>query len=326
MAIGDGEVTSTGAASRARIRAALLSVTGLALLIVLLWFAGLGRVLAVLRGADPALIGVALFVIVIATLIGAINSYLVAAADIGVRFLPYLGVYWLTWALGQVVPGQVGDLIGMSLFLRRRGLALPTAVGRLGVDKLVSLFCTLALSAGLIGIFEAPLPRVAGFLGACIAALLLVAFLFALRWPAIGSSGNGWRAQLMRALHEAHRVATMRPHIVLLDGLLTIVKLLVIGVCYWVVLRALHSNTNGLVDVTIMANSAGLIAYVPLSANGIGTVETGSLYLFGLRGVSAPVVLATYLILRFANLLLAWVGAIFVLTLSRWRKRAPQKR
>lgn len=323
MVVGDGEVTLTGVASRARIRAALLSVMGLGLLVVLLWFAGLERVLAVLRGADTALIGVALFVIVLATLLGAINSYMVAAADTGVRFLPYLGVYWLTWALGQVVPGQVGDLIGMSLFLRRRGLALPTAVGRLGVDKLISLFCTLALSAGLIAIFDAPLPRIAGFLGAGSAALLLVAFLFALRWPANGSYGDGWRAQLMNGLREAHRVATTRPHIVLLDGLLTVVKLLAIGICYWVVLRALHSNTNGLVDVTIMANSAGLIAYVPLSANGIGTVETGSLYLFGLRGVSAPVVLATYLILRFANLLLAWIGTIFVLTLSRWRQRTP---
>jgi uncharacterized membrane protein YbhN (UPF0104 family) len=323
VAIGDSEARSIGVASRAGIRAALFSGMGLILLIGLLWFAGLEHVLAVLRGADPALIGVAVFLIVIATLLGAINSYMVAAADTGVRFLPYLGVYWLTWALGQVVPGQVGDLIGMGVFLRRRGLALPTAVGRLGVDKLISLFCTLALSAGLIAIFDAPLPRIAGFLGAGIAALLLIAFLFALRWPAIGSYGDGWRAQLMSGLREAHRVATTRPHIVLLDGLLTIFMLLAIGICYWVVLRALHSNTNGLVDVTIMANSAGLIAYVPLSANGIGTVETGSLYLFGLRGVSAPLVLATYLILRFANLLLAWGGAIFVLTLSRCRRPTP---
>jgi uncharacterized membrane protein YbhN (UPF0104 family) len=321
--IGDADVASASAATRVRVRAVVFALSGLVFLIALLWFAGLGHVMDVLRNADPILIAAAMLTILVATIIGAINSYMVAATGTGIHFISYLGVYWLTWAVGQVIPGQVGDLIGMSLFLRRRGLALPAAVGRLSIDKLVSLFCTLALSGGLLAIFDAAIPRIAGFVGACAAALLLLAFIFASRRPAFTHRSEGWIAQFMSGLREAHHVAITRPRIVLLDGFLTILKLAVIGLCYWIVLQALHTHTNGLFDVTVIANSAGLIAYIPLSANGVGTVETGSVYLFGQQGVTAPVVLAMYLILRFANLLLAWTGAVFVLALSWWRKDAP---
>lgn len=281
--------------------------------------------MAVLRHADPVWIGVALIAIVVATMLGAINSWIIAAFGSGISFRLFLGAYWAAWALGQVVPGQVGDLIGMSLFLRRRGIALPMAVGRLSVDKLISLFCTLAMSAGLIVIFAAPLARLAGLLGACAAVVLLGAFLFSRRWSVSHRHVHGWRAHLIDGLREAHHVAATRPRAIALNGALTILKLFAIGFCYWTVLHALHSNANSLITVTLTANSAGLIAYVPFSANGIGTVEAGGLYLFGVLDVSAPIVLAAYLILRFANLAMAWVGAGLVMLYALWRRRTDPK-
>jgi len=66
-------------------------------------------------------------------------------------------------------------------------------------------------------------------------------------------------------------------------------------------------------NVTIVAISSGLVAYLPLSANGIGTVEMAGAGLFGEIGVSLPVVLSMYVLLRLANILLAWVPAALLM-------------
>jgi uncharacterized membrane protein YbhN (UPF0104 family) len=303
----------------------MVSVAGVGLLVGLIWFANPASVLVALRDAQPAWIVLALAVILVSTMLGAINSYLMAAPGPALGFKGFLRAYWVAWAFGQVVPGQIGDLLGMSLFLRRRGLSLPMAVGRLGVDKLISLVCTFLLSAGLMFLFVAPPARLAGLLGAAAAGALIVAYTTSRRWSGRVSVSTGLRAHFVNSLVEAHRVVATRPRAIIANALLTILKLFAIGICYWAVLKALHATPGDLFGVTVTANSAGLIAYIPISANGVGTVEVGGVYLFGLRGVAAPVVIASYLVLRFANLALAWIGAAFVLLVGVWQPsaRAP---
>lgn len=307
-----------------RIRALVVSIVGLAVLVGVILFANPGQVVAKLSGAEPGLLVLALGGILASTLLGGMNSYLMAAPGSALGFKRFFSAYWVAWAFGQVVPGQVGDLVGMSLFLKRRGLALPVAVGRLGVDKLISLFCTLLLSAGLLLVVSTPLARLAGLAGAVAAAALIMAYAMSTRWKGTITSGHGLRAHLVSSMLEAHRVVATRPRAVLANIFLSFVKLFVVGGCYWAVLHALHSAPGNLFDITVMANSAGLIAYIPISANGVGTVEAGGLYLFGLRGVSAATVVATYLVLRFANLALAWVGAALVLLAGLWRRQNVQ--
>lgn len=312
----------TDSAKRARqIRAALLSTVGLAMLVGLIWFVNPTRILHVIHDAEPDWIVLAAAVILVSTLLGAANSYLMAAPGPALGFKRFLCAYWVAWAFGQVLPGQVGDLVGMSLFLKRRGLALPTAVGRLGADKLISLFCTFLLAAGLLRVSDAPVVQLAGLLGAGAAGALLVAYLVSRRWKKESTAGGGLRAHFVNSMLEAHRVMATRPCAVVLNALLTLIKLFAIGVCYWAVFHALRAMPGTLFDVTVMANSAGLIAYIPISANGVGTVEAGGLYLFGLHGVAAAVVVATYLVLRSANLVLAWIGAALVLLAGAWHRK-----
>ena len=297
-------------------RTAALSLAGLILLGLLVWKADPARVALVLRNAEPKWVGMMLIALIAATLLGAINSYLVSVAGSGLSFWSFLGAYWCAWAFGQVIPGQIGDLIGLSLFLRRRGLALPAVVGRLSVDKLISLFCLLALSGGLIFIYDNPLARVAGLSGACAAVFLLVAYRFSLRWRLVSNKGDGLRGHLMHALNEAHIIVRTRPAIVAVNLTLTFLKLVMIGLCYWATFRALQVSTASFMNVTVIANSAGLIAYIPVSANGVGTVEAGGVYLFGLLGVLAPVVLAAYVTMRIANFALAFLGVALVVVFS----------
>lgn len=307
-----------GSARVSRWRSTLLLIAGVMLLVALVWLADPAKVAAILSDAEPVWVAATIAAIVAATVVGAFNAWLVAARDAALRFSSFVAAYWGAWALGQVVPGQVGDLVGLSLFMRRRGIALPAAVGRLGVDKLVSLFCTLALATGLAAIYDAPPARLAGLLAGAGAIVLLGAF-FASR--ALLTTATGWRGHLAAVLAEAHRVIARRPWIVAANASLTMVKLSLIGLSYWTMLRALHAAPGDFVEVAITANSAGLIAYVPLSANGVGTVEAGGLYLFGLRGIAAPIVVAAYLALRAANLILAWGGTALLLLAQSARGR-----
>ena len=296
-----------------RLRSVVLSFAGLVILAVLIWWVNPARLASVWRHADPRWVVLALIAIVISTVIGAYNSYLMAVPDRTIRFRNFLPAYWAAWALNQVVPGQVGDLLGLSFYLRRHGLTLPTAVGRLGVDKLISLFCMLLLAAGLLLVFDERVPMLAGMIGAAAAVVLLLVYLFSRRIQNVVHARHGWRAYLFAVLNEAHQVVARRSWTVAANTCLTVVKLFVIGFCYWAVFRALHVTPRSLFDVTVTANSTGLIAYVPISANGIGTVEAGGIYLFGLHGVTASIVLATYLTLRLSNLAMAWGGTALIM-------------
>src|ERR1700677_172035 len=89
----------TDSAKRAlQIRAALLSIVGLALLIGLIWFVNPTRILHVLHDAESGWIVFAAAVILISTLLGAANSYLMAAPGPALGFKRFLCAYWVAWA------------------------------------------------------------------------------------------------------------------------------------------------------------------------------------------------------------------------------------
>jgi uncharacterized membrane protein YbhN (UPF0104 family) len=297
-------------------KTALLSIVGLGILGILIAWANPARVVAVMRSADAAWIGLAVLAIIGATIIGAVNSFFMTVQNAELTFPSFLGAYWCSWGLGQLVPGQVGDVIGISLYLRRRGISLPSAVGRLGVDKLISLFAFLVVSGGLLIVYDAPAPRLAGALGLCAACVMLIAYSVSLRWNISSTTDGGFVAKIVRVLVEAHAAMKNRPVVVAINLLLTIFKLFLVGVCYWATFRAFHFFGLKLFDATITANSAGLVAYVPISANGLGTVEATATYLFDFLGIAPPIIIAAYLTIRIAGLTLALGGTAIVLFLS----------
>ncbi len=80
---------------------------------------------------------------------------------------------------------------------------------------------------------------------------------------------------------------------------------------YWYALQAMGQPLTlaELPAITLCAASAGLVAYLPLSLNGIGTVELTGLTLFGALGLPPEKILAAYLWLRVATLIAAFVPA-----------------
>jgi uncharacterized membrane protein YbhN (UPF0104 family) len=103
---------------------------------------------------------------------------------------------------------------------------------------------------------------------------------------------------------------------VLANVVMSILKMGLTGLSYWATLAALGHSDVGLFAITVVASSAGLIAYVPLSLNGVGTVEIVGVVLFGALGLGGDVVVSMYLLLRVLNLALAWLPMAIALPVA----------
>jgi uncharacterized membrane protein YbhN (UPF0104 family) len=134
----------------------------------------------------------------------------------------------------------------------------------------------------------------------------------------------GWlqtQTSRLSGLPIVQRIATtvLRAHaparLVVANAIITWVKILFSGLAYWVIFRALLEQAPSLLTTTVVTQSAGLVAYVPVSFNGLGTVEISAITLFKTIGVDGAVILSAYLILRIVTMLCAWLPAAVTLAL-----------
>ena len=206
------------------------------------------------------------------TTLGAINSYLICGAAQVMGFAEFLRAFWVAWAVGLVLPGQVGDMLTLTQVLRRRGMPFSTSVARTSVDKIVSLLCSLLVACQIFRLGDSTVLRSLST-GAIVLTVGLVVFTTASLWllHRVNRFGfkNRWVIGAIATAAEVARTVLTRPQVLLLNVLLSLVKIGFTGISYWLVLRGLLAAAPLLPDVTIAAISSGLVAYLPLSANGL---------------------------------------------------------
>jgi uncharacterized membrane protein YbhN (UPF0104 family) len=304
-------------ARRPRWRTTLPVAAALILLALVIHVAGPDAVVRALRSARWQLVGLALLVVVGTTLLGAFNAWQLGGLHGRVPLPRFIAAFWSAWAVGLVLPGQVGDLVWLTALLRRFGIPVSQAAGRLGVDKLIALLVALGAVAALPWATSDArmLPLAAGAAVAIAALLGAVAAAPAVAgW--IGARLDvqaRWRRLLSDTLEEAGDVVRRTPGRAALDLLLSLGKFALTGVSYWLVFAALGEATLPLWPVAVIAASAGLVAYIPISFNGVGTVEFTGVLLFSTLGIPAPVVASAYLLLRAVNLAVAWIPVAVLL-------------
>jgi uncharacterized membrane protein YbhN (UPF0104 family) len=293
---------------------------GLCLLGLLVWVVDFDQLALALHTARLGWIGVALALIVGATLLGALAMHMLISTDGEIRFTEFLPVYWTAWAVGLVFPGQVGDMASMAALLKRHRMPMSTTVGRSMADKLVSLALMICLAAWAVHG-----QRGFGLLLGGAAALAVFALLLYRQRARLARFGTGRVVNFVRAaLAQTRALALRRPGLIAMNTLLTGVKIGLTGLGYWAMFRAFGFDQPQPFDVIPLVAISSLVAYIPISLNGLGTAEAAGIALFGTLGVSAPGVLASYLVLRALGLAVAWVPAALWLLLARpGRQAAP---
>jgi uncharacterized membrane protein YbhN (UPF0104 family) len=296
-------------APRHRVHRAL-AVVGVGILAAAVYWVGIDVVVASLTRLTAGAAAIALVAIVIGTLLGAWNCYRIADLRTTLSFRSFLPVFWRSWAVGITLPGQVGDFVTTLWQLKGRAVDLDFVAGRLIADKVITLLLMLALVAFVplaIGAAR-PLTSALILLG-LVAGITILVFVIAWcrRHPAVVA-----RSRLGKRALAVLEAAVVPPRLAIGNALVTCAKLLASGCAYWAVLETLTPQPPGLASITIISQTAGLVAYVPISFNGLGTVELSAIALFGAAGVEAAAVVSTYVALRLITMATAWLPALFL--------------
>lgn len=294
-----------------RLRRSLLALLGLGILAFAVHAVGGAEVLGAMRRCDPLAIVVAAVAIASGTVLGALNSHRIAELHGTIPFRHFLPLYWRSWAIGITLPGQVADYLSTLWQLKGRSSDMTVVAARLLVDKVVTLVLTLFLAALL------PM-LIGGARGVTLWLLLALATASGLAWLvsgwALAQAGRptaqgvlaSWRLRLLTVAAAARGTPA---RLVVGNALLTLLKLGLSGLAYWSILRSIDGATPDFLTTTATAQGAGLVAYVPISFNGLGTVEISAVGLFHMVGMEHATVLTAYLILRALTQLSAWLPA-----------------
>jgi len=292
---------------------------GIALLVLLAWAIDPRQMLASVAEVRIVYLVAAAGLVCVATLIGAVGIHLFFEPEDELSFRAFLPVFWLSWAIGLVLPGQVGDVASLSALLKRRGIDLARALARSLTDKLIS-FSLMLVFAGvaLIGLPGISWSVNSWWLVALPLATLSLLYIGRKRLLA-GLSQHYPRGFefFVRTVDESCSIGRRHPVRIILNAVITALKIGLTGASYWLIFAALGYADIALWKVVCLAAASSLVAYLPVSFNGIGTVELAGVALFGTLGVSAAAVFSGYMVLRAMVLLIAWVPAGLFLLLTR---------
>ncbi len=311
-----------GGVNSRRIFRWLRIATGVLLLAALVIVVDINVIVTALAEVRPRWLALSAALIAASTLLGAWNLYLLLDRKSELHFRSFLRIYWVGWALNLVIPGQVGDIAGISALLRRYGIPLHVSISRSLVDKVLSVVAIASM--GAIGVWRhfraAALENISGNVAyaATVAAIVGVAVaLLLLR--VLGRHSERIRAFSRHMVRDIWLTASLHPRRIVTNLALSIAKMALTGLAYWCAFSAMGYHHTDPVAVTLLAAASSLVAYIPVSFNGVGTVELAGVVLFGALDIPAYIVVSAYLLLRAIVLVLACMPLALGLAVSSTR-------
>ncbi len=294
---------------------------GIGILLWLVYFFDVKEIVNQFKQVDIIWIYLVGFAILVSTLLGAIGMFILVSRKNEIFFLHFLPIYWASWSIGLVVPGQIGDIASISLLLKRLGLEWNVILARSIADKIISLLVISAFAVyGLINIISVDLYKNKIYI-LVLTLLIICIFLFVYKWKKILNLMKDKKNKIVNIfiniIDEVFITVKNYPIRVSSNLILTICKIVFIGLAYWFMFNALGYSKIGIWEVIPLVAASSLIAYLPISLNGIGTVELTGILLFSTVGMPEAAVLTAYLLLRIIVFILAWVPTCLILLITR---------
>lgn len=234
-------------------------------------------------------------------LLGVTNIMLMLRPLTKIRFNRVFNAYSNANTAALVVPGQIGDAVIIHFF---RNLSIPISQGTtiFAIDKLITLLWYSIIAA--YGIYLARFPFDIQSLTEINTSLLLLTmaisillFFFVLYFSIsfLSERVRNWISLSFSYLKQARQA-------ILINILLTFVRTLVLGCAYWLVINAYGSEPS-MIHALCFSIAAGMVAYIPISFNGLGTVEASLVYLFSTIDIESAPILSAALTMRVITIL-----------------------
>lgn len=287
----------------------LLAIIGLCILAAAFSWSGSWNVLYNLLDLDPFALIASTLGIIAATLLGAYNVFRIGELGSFMTFTRFLPIFWRSWAIGITMPGQIADMPSTIWQLRgQRAADLAFIGGRLIVDKLISLTNILALVVLLAAALSPPPQNHwPWFLSASVVILISAPILA----HVLASQEHG-NFLLHQRVEKLLALAKVPPLLALENVAVTLAKLAITGLSYWLIFRSMSQAPPSYVITTLVTQSAGLVAYIPISFNGLGTVEVSAIALFSRLNQDASIILTVYLVMRTLTMTVAWTPVALI--------------
>lgn len=247
--------------------------------------------------------------ILLSTILGCYNIFIIFNQGTSIQFRTFLPIYWKSWAVGLIVPGQVGDVVAMTYWLNKKGFSWKEISVFSVVDKILTLFWILLFAIiGLFFLISDYHIQINPFCVGTIVILcvLIISSIIVLNLKEKLANVISNNLKLVR-----NTVARSRKAIIL-NFALTPIKIILISIAYMSVFKAAGTNLISLLLIVPLVSLSSLISYIPISFNGIGTVEFAAITIFGSLGLEPSTILSVFLSLRVLVILLAWLPGILV--------------
>lgn len=299
-----------------RKRLLLLSVRIGIAAILIVFLIRLARVEAIFNSLSritfPSL-SFAVFLLYTSILLGAFNQYFLFQPILKISFKKFTRSYFKAYIAGLFFPSQVGDA-SIIFFLRNSGLRYSQSFSIYIWDK----YITLLIYAGIVLLF---LFDMASYPVFYIPIILILFFsisagmLYFLSKLGHFLPFEGWLGRLSALLKnitsEILDYAATYPSRLLVNLSLTFVKIFLVMCCYYYIFAA-FGYTLPLWKTGISSIASGIVAYLPISIQGIGTVESAAVWIFGRLEIGAADVLSGFLLLRASGYILAGIISLLM--------------
>jgi uncharacterized protein (TIRG00374 family) len=286
---------------------------GIILVFLLIWNVTTEKLINSLHNISFFYLLIALFYQYASIVLGSFNQYILLKAFLNLPCKIFFFAYFKAYALGLLLPGQFGDA-SIGLFLKSKGLNYSQTFSIYFLDKYLTFILYLSVLLLFFGdIMGYPKFMMILLWLALIFIMSITIYYYTLKFANSISIANR-KGRLIRFISnlssQSLYFAKHHPFLLLLNFFLTCIKLSFVILSYHAMLTAFGYSLS-IWKVGLAALASGIVAYIPVSLHGLGTVEAVALLNFKTLGVNAPDVLSCYLLLRTGTYVFTFLACIF---------------
>ncbi|MFW6231387.1 MAG: lysylphosphatidylglycerol synthase transmembrane domain-containing protein [Nanoarchaeota archaeon] len=264
---------------------------GLAIIALLFWQIGVNDILSSLADLNASYLPVMIIIYLLIIFLGSMNVLvLLSPLKKRVRIADLVRMYAQTWAISSFMPGRLGDF-SLAYFLKDKGVSVGESTSLVIVDKMLSVFVvfSLAIIAALRYSSGQSALIVAGTLITCIAGAIVIINSKPARHM-VKKYILRKHSTLFKGFHKSFTTYRKRRGVLLVNAGLTLLRTCLATILIITIFHALGTSINFL-DTLLINAVVMMVRLIPITLNGLGTMEASSVYLFGqVLGVPAGIV------------------------------------
>ena len=288
---------------RQKILTTIKLLLGFFILFILFYKIGFGKIITTLENIDVFLLFISLIIYLIFFLVGSLNlKILLDGINRKINFLRLTKYYFLSWSIGLLAPGKVGDF-SLIYFLKKEDIPIGEGTVIAIIDKIVTIIVLAIIT--ILGFLIFPF-----FTGvdALKIAILFVGSLLIIALFMTTPGRNFIKKYILRKFATKFTgfsktffyFLKKKKAVLSLNFLLTILRVIVTSLIYFVLFISLGQNIN--LFYVILINSIGtIIALIPITISGLGIREVTAVFLYSQVGINSEITATVYLTLAIFN-------------------------